>query len=263
MRIFVGFKLHRDISILREEDISIGKEMDPDLHFLPFLLNCYDESALEIALRLADSVKKSGITAELTGWTADTDAVEYFLRTLRALGFSPTVRYNTGTADIRFNQETVARAASDYLNAHPHDLILFGKEAPYANTGLLPAYVAELLGVPIVSNIIEIKSADTDSVTVIQREGGTIRELSVGMPCVLTVGNAVVSKLRVPTIRDRKAVQEAETSVKDFVISEKPQTPPALSVIPRKRSVYIPSGKGADAVEDVWKNALHERFDQC
>ena len=60
MNILVCFKAVPDIELLRDEDWEIDENLQVDTSFLKRDLNSYDESALEIALRLLDGSEKAG-----------------------------------------------------------------------------------------------------------------------------------------------------------------------------------------------------------
>ena len=90
MRLLVSFKLCPDLELLKKEDIIVTEEMGIDTHFLPNIINCYDESALELVLRLRDKIKEGVV--ELSAFTVGGKQTELTLKGLRALGFLHTVR---------------------------------------------------------------------------------------------------------------------------------------------------------------------------
>ncbi len=263
MKLLVAFKLIPDFDKLQTEDIVIREEVQVDLHFLPNLLNCYDESALELALRLRDGFAEQGGTLELTAFTAGGQQAELTLQTLKALGYLHTVRAPAEEEVLRFAPLLVARTLATFLAEFPQDLVLLGREAPVGNSAMVPALVSELAGIPLVANVVDLLSLEEGAVRVRLAAGQHIYEEKIALPCVLSVGNAVISKLRVPTLKDRLRHKGACVETFPLMQPAEPTEGPTLvrlSLPNRRRQGYVSPSKGETALEDVLHTSLAERL---
>ena len=86
-----------------------------------------------------------------------------------------------------------------------------GNQAAPGNNGLTPKILAEKLGVLLLENVIDlhVKEDGELEVTTEEEDGVYVQEISV--PAILSIGNAVISKLRVPTLKARMASKEKES----------------------------------------------------
>lgn len=263
MNIFVAFKVYPDLDKLNQNDLIIQNSKEVDLRFLPNTLNCYDESGLELGLRLRDQYAQGGDTPELTAFTVGGEQAELTLNTLKALGYAHTVRAEYNDDDLRFRPDLVADTLSSYLEAHQQQVVILGKEAPLGNSGCVPQLVAVRTGYPLVSNVIHILNIKDDAVVVQVSDGLKIIEQKILLPCILSIGNALVSKLRVPTLRDRMkhrgennesyAVSPGNNRVRAQLIN--------LSAPNRRRDGYISTLGGQKALEEILRVSLKESLE--
>lgn len=262
MRLLVSFKICPDLELLREEDIILTEEMGIDTHFLPNIINCYDESALELALRLRDKTKEFPV--EISAFTAGNKQAELTLKSLRALGFVHTVRAEDEKGSASFSPETVAETLAAYIKECPQDCLLLGKEAPNGNHGIMAGLVAEKIKYPLIGPIIDIIFIDQESVTVLVSDEGRIRKQIVSLPCVLCVGNAVISKLRAATLRERMKVSktESESISLAYPDHEYIAAPKEVNPMIAKRVCYQSQRDGSEAVRDILENGLQKVLEQ-
>lgn len=262
MRLLVAFKICPDLELLREDDIILTEEMGIDTHFLPNIINCYDESALELALRLRDKTEKYPI--ELSAFTVGDERTELTLKGLRALGFAHTVRAKDEEKNTNFTPEIVAETMTAYIRQNPQDCILIGKEAPVGNHGVMAQLVAEKTGCPLIGPVVDLLSANQNDVTVLVSNEGNIQKQTVKVPCVLEIGNAVISKLRVATLRERMKVSKSES---EYVTLSFPEDtymarPMELNPIIAKRAGYQSQKYGDEAIEEILDNGLQKVLEQ-
>ncbi len=119
-----------------------GRALDPE--GIKWVLAGYDESAVEQALLLRESVPQSRVRAMAFG---PAPRAEEVLRSCLALGCD-VAQWLEHPADRRPDPVQSARALAVGLGKHPADLILAGKQAGDDEEGLLPGALAELLGLP-------------------------------------------------------------------------------------------------------------------
>lgn len=261
MRLLVSFKLCPNLELLKEEDIIVTEEMGIDTHFLPNIINCYDESALELALRLRDKTKENFI--ELSAFTVGNEQTELTLKGLRALGFTHTVRAEA-EKEIDFSPELVAETMAAYVKENPQDCILTGREAPVGNHGVMARLAAEKLGCPSVGPVIDLLETDGKSVTVLVSDEGRIQKQTIKLPCVLSVGNAVISKLRVATLRERMKVSKTESEYVSLAYPEHKRMakPEKINPAAAKRICYQTQKSGKEAIQDVLQSGLKKVLEQ-
>jgi len=134
--VWVCFKVVPDFNHVLEEDWQdFGP--DTDVGYAKHSVNCFDESALEIALRLKDEQN-----VHLGAMTLALKLHRSVERQLFAAGFDEVVRIDT---QVEFAPEVTGRLLANELRKRKPDLVLMGQQAGYADTGLVPYYVADAL----------------------------------------------------------------------------------------------------------------------
>lgn len=210
MNLLVCFKIYSDLTKIKLDDLEISKEMGVDTHFLPNTINCFDESSLEFAIRLSEknsSIKKSALTI-------CKEAANPTLNSLLALGYEDVVRIKAEEENLRFNPENVANNIVNYITLNHQDIILIGKESPLSNNAATAQLVSNKLDCPLISSVIDIKLKDDKSIYVQVENNNSIYEQEVKLPCVLSMGNAVITRLRMPTLRER--MKNKSRQIEDF-----------------------------------------------
>jgi electron transfer flavoprotein beta subunit len=112
---------------------------------IPRLMNAYDEQAIEAALRIRDSGVECTITAVSAG--PDQRAI---LKHAASLGADEIVSLQAETSSM--DCMGVAALLSAYVrHSGGGGLLLFGRQASDDDQGVVPALVAEALGMPLVT----------------------------------------------------------------------------------------------------------------
>ena len=218
MRIVVGFKVAPDFEALREADWArVAAAEGPQgraeaVRFVRRVIGVFDEAALELALRLRDARAERGLTTELAAFSVGGREAGPFLETLRALGFACS-RVDPGEAgadeDLDFEPAATAALVAACAQRLGGDVLLLGERGGPGGSGTVPFLAAEALRWPCLAGLTEVEPADGDRLRVtFTGDDGPLRGVVVP-PCVLAVGNAVVSMLRVPTLKQRLAVRDA------------------------------------------------------
>jgi electron transfer flavoprotein alpha/beta subunit len=209
MNILVCCKIIPDLDRLSDLDWVIPDHGRIDTAFVRNMINPYDESALELALRLAGQGEGLGLSA-LTLGGAEADP---FLKSLLALRFDPVVRIET-RSDWRFCPEGIAAMIGAYvLDERPQDVLLLGRQAGEGDHGKTPLLVAELLGWPCITEVEGIEAAPGGRLRVTSAaDDGTLVQV-VRPPLVLAVGNVAGTVLRVPTLKSRMETSRRRVEV--------------------------------------------------
>jgi len=216
MRILVSFKVTPDFEALREADwvaAAGDAACGVQTRYVRRVLNCFDESALELALRLSDALAERGAATGLDALSIGGREAEPYLKTLLALGYERAARVDP-EADLDFAPAVVAALVAGYVRRVDHsDLVMLGCRSGPGDSGTVPFLIAEALGWPCLTQVIEVAPLANDRVRVACRVADGLLRVTLRPPCVLTVGNAVVSRLRVPTLPDRLARRDTRIDV--------------------------------------------------
>jgi len=249
MNILACFKTVPEVEMLTEEDWVIDKNLQIDTSFLKPTLNSYDESALEIALTLSDASDSAQVPVELTALTIDGSGADTILKTLNALPFTRVVRIDSH-ADLRFRPRAVASVLTQYVLEHaPQDILLLGRQTIIGENAKTHLLVAEMLGWPCITQAVRIELVDVNHVMVTsQTDDGQLRQ-RIQTPCVLSIGDAPNTYMRVPTLKDRLrcAKRPIETlAMRDFQLPDETEALIDLAVIRHKRAGILIEGKSPE-----------------
>ncbi len=258
MNLLVCFKIYSDLSKIKLEDLEISEEMGVDTHFLPNIINCFDESSLEFAIRLKEinsSIKTSALTICKM-------AANPTLKSLLSLGYDNVVRIKAEDEDIRFNPEIIANNIVDYINNKPQNLILIGNESPLSNNAATAQLVSSKLNYPLITSVIDIKIKDDTSIICQVENNNAIFSQEIKLPCVLSMGNAVISKLRMPTLRERMKNKSREIEDVDFIRSENFTfiQPEKIYKPERNRQGFVYETKDTEEIERIIESELIQRM---
>ena len=155
MRLLTCFKVVPDLEMLMEEDWQIN-DNQVDVSFVKTELNCFDESALELALRLSDASENWDNKVHLTGLSIGESQIDSYLRKLLALRFDQAVRIDTDE-DLRFAPRRIAALIASYVNQDPQDVLLLGRQSSVGDNAQTPLLLAEMLDWPCITQVINVE----------------------------------------------------------------------------------------------------------
>ncbi|MGI6151022.1 MAG: electron transfer flavoprotein subunit beta/FixA family protein [Christensenellales bacterium] len=208
IKILTAFKIIDDFDDVLPSDWEDLGSNPPDTSYCKRILNCFDEAALENALLLRDELIAAGQEVQHTALTVCPGYSEHILKNLPAIKFDRVCVIETD-ADLRFDPMATASIIADFVkNDGGFDLILAGKQAPPGNSGIVPFGVANLLGMDIITDVVELTFGHmqgTIRVTHALDEGICVQDAV--LPLVLTMGNTTRSYLRMPTLREKLATK--------------------------------------------------------
>ena len=265
LRIVVGFKVTPDYEALRAPDWARARGGPenrgapenghgpgaPETRYVRRVFNVFDEAALELALRLQDPRDEAGLQTSLAAFSVAGREADPFLQTLQALGFDGA-RVDPG-AGLDFAPRVTAAVIAAYLRRiGPPDLLLLGSRCGPGESGTVPFLVADELGLQCLTEVTEVQAASRGRLRVTFAVGGGLARATIAPPCVLAVGNAVVSMLRVPTLRDRLASRDRPLDVLtpdtlgvdvDAALAGEPAVLAGIETIDRGRAGTIVPGR--------------------
>lgn len=170
-----------------------------DLSSARKMIDTHDEASLEMALRLRDAAAKEGNEISLTALTVG-DCESRFAKGLFALGYETIVNIPCHE-DLTFRPERVAAAICNYVTAGAEiDVLLTGQQSSIGGNAATACLIAERLGIPCISNVIDMEYRGGTIRSTAQIDSG-FRSAVVSVPAVYSVGNAVHPYLRIATLQ--------------------------------------------------------------
>ena len=189
--------------MLLDEDWICDENLFIDTSYVKTIWNCFDESALEMMLKLSDLSEGFDVFYKLQALTIGNNKCESFLKTLYALGYDKAVRIDYND-DTRFKPEFIAGLITKYVNKkNDVDMIVMGRQTSDGSNEKTPLLTAEYLHWSCITQVINIEPVDEKSIKVTSQCDEGILTQIVSTPCVLSIGNVANSYLRVPTLKDR------------------------------------------------------------
>ena len=190
-----------------ETRIKIGAdEKSIDEAGVKFVLNPYDEYAVEEALQLKDKAGGGEVVVVALGTAASQETI----RTALAMGADRGVLLETDTVSL--DPAASAKALAAELDGDGYDLILFGKLAIDDYSQAVGTMVAEWLGMASVSAIAHLEIVDGKGRAEREVEGG-VEVVEFELPAVLTADKGL-NEPRYPALRGIMMAKKKPLDVK-------------------------------------------------
>ncbi len=223
-----------------------GKGIDPS--GVKFVLNPYDEIALEAAMQQKEAAGSGTVTAICLG----PEEAKETLRTALAMGADEAILLKAeGSPDGL----AVARALADELRGREYDLLLFGKQAIDDDNMQVPAMVAELLELPCVTVVVGLEFEPGSCVATREVEGGH-EVVELELPAVLAAQKGLCEP-RYPSLKGIMAAKRKPLEEKEVQLAE-----PAVSLLSlREPPAGVEGevvGEGAEAVPELVRKLREE-----
>ena len=239
--------------------VKIGS--DPraiDTTGITWIVSPYDEFALEEALRIKE---KRGGSPEVVAVTMGPERAKEALRSCLAMGADRAVHVNDPALEVA-DTLVAAQALAAVVRMEQPTLVLAGRQAIDDDMGATGAQVAEVLGWPCLSWIMEEAIAeDGKSIRVGRQVEGGLEVFELPLPCVVTAQKGM-NEPRYPTLKGimgakKKEIKEVKAA--DIGIAAEA---PVLSVVkleslPPRPPGRIIQGEPADAAKELVR-ALRE-----
>jgi electron transfer flavoprotein beta subunit len=174
--------------------------MDPDKLYITDVdsiarINPYDETALEAALRIKDKNRAQVVILTLGPVIAETE-----LRRCFAMGADDMCQIDTEADPDSWQKSLILAKAVKEIGA---DIVLCGKESLDKQNGTTGAFVAQHLGLPFVSAILDLKISNNRAEVRRLAGRGAHEVFECGLPAVFSVDMGQYEP-RVPTYTAKK-----------------------------------------------------------
>lgn len=215
---------------------------------LAWRMNEYDEYAVEQAVQLKEQVKDADITVLCIGG----DQVKETMKKALAMGCDRGAHIADDEAGTR-EAFQIAGIIAEFAKDKEFDLIFTGMQSQDRGSGQVGILVAEMLGLPSVSTIVEF--AYDGGVVEVRREleGGVRAGVKVTTPMVATcqLGLNTPRYPTLPNIMKAKKKELLSTAVADLLKVESLEETEKIAFPEKKGGGEILEGDVADLVDKV------------
>jgi electron transfer flavoprotein beta subunit len=219
-----------------------------DTSGVKYVINPYDEFALEEALVLREKSGEGTVTAITVGG----DDARETLRSALAMGADEGLLLR---AEGSWDGLAVARALADEIASREYDLVLFGKQAIDDDGMQVPAMVAQLLSLPCATVVVDLEVTDGVARAKREIEGGH-EIVEFDLPGVVAAQKGL-NEPRYPSLKGIMAAKRKPLEEKDIQMSEPMIELVSLTAPPARPEPQI-VGEGADAVPELVRRLREE-----
>ena len=248
MKILVPIKQVPDTAT----QVKIGA--DPkgiDTTGITWVVSPYDEYAVEEALR----IKEKRGQGEVVAVTLGPERAKEALRSCLAMGADRALHLNDPAWE-NADSLTVARSLAAVIKQEAPQLVLFGRQAIDDDMGAVPAQVADLLGWPCASWIMEETiSDDGKSVRAGRQVEGALEVFTIPLPCVLSAQKGL-NEPRYPTLKGimgakKKEIKDVKAADLGLAAAGAQLLVVTLEALPPRPPGRIIPGEPAQAVKEL------------
>jgi electron transfer flavoprotein beta subunit len=190
-----------------------GDEKSIDKNGVSFIINPYDEYAVEEALKTKESLGGEVVAISIGG-----DEVKETIRKALAMGADSGVFLKK---EGYFDSIATARALADEIKTQEADLVFLGKQSIDYDSGIVGQLLAELLGYNSVSVVVDLKIEGNNIRAEREIEGG--REVvETTLPAIITAQKGLneprYASLKGIMQAKRKTIEEKEANTGDSYV---------------------------------------------
>ena len=217
MEIIVCFRAVQDMSFAKDENWSTDPEICLDGYF-GRVFDQYDESALEMALRIRNLLADKGRPCRLRAITLENFDDSRLYERLFALGYDSVERICLEQDDhvpaLRYVPIDRGQIIANHLSgAKDAQLILCGIQGGICGSRLTGISLSRFLGLPCLFNVSEVSVDNGGNLVAQIHSEGFIISGKLRTPSVLLIGNTENSLLRVPTLKAKLAARDKNAKV--------------------------------------------------
>ncbi len=214
---------------------------------IKFILNPYDELAVEQAVRL-----KEANGGEVTVISLGPDRITTAMRTALAMGADKAIRLK---AERHPDDPLVtAKALAQVLKEGNYDLIFLGKQAIDDDHNQMPSILGSLLDMPAATVVIKME-INGDKITVEREVEGGHEILEMNMPAIIGAQRGL-NEPRYPALKGIMRAKKIQIEEREIPLDDEKLTVESYMYPPPKNPGKI-VGDSADAVPELLR-LLHE-----
>jgi len=204
LKILTAVKKVVDVELnMRVKDGAIVEEG------LQYVINAWDESAVEASVQLKES--KGAETALVSVGGGDNSEI---IRRCYAMGIEKGIHIDDPALD-NADSSVFARTLQKVYEKGDYDLVITGKQAQDTDSGQTGILLAEYLGLPCVSNVIGIEVLDERHIKVSRSGDAGTEIVEMELPAVITV-DVSINEPRLPQMRGIMTAKKKSVEEMDF-----------------------------------------------
>lgn len=213
MNILVVFKVENEIDSVTENEWNDIQDNRVDISYSRRILNCFDEAALETALCIADVFRRDEKPVHLTALTIikkDED-ISTFVKNLYAVHYDEVVKIICCEEDLAFQPRLSSGLIKAFIDnsERKYDAIMLGGQNSLSDSRELPLLLAEDLGLPCVSQVMDL-TVEKHGLLVTSKVDSGIKHERLVTSAVFSFGNAVHAYLRISALREKMAARQRQ-----------------------------------------------------
>ncbi|MBN1635408.1 MAG: electron transfer flavoprotein subunit beta/FixA family protein [Deltaproteobacteria bacterium] len=150
---------------------------------IKWVMGPYDEFAVEEALQQKEKFKAGTVSIVSLGPDRAIEAI----RTGLAMGADSAVHINDSAFYDKADPYATAAVLAAAVKNLEYDIVFLGKQAIDDDSGQVPAILAEMLGIPVITQVLKLEvEADKSKATVTREVEGGHAIIDVTLPAVLS-----------------------------------------------------------------------------
>jgi len=184
---------------------------------LKWVINPYDEFAIEEAIKTKELWVKTGQQAEIVGVCLGPTAASKALRDAFAVGVDRGIHV-VDNAKVATDPRSISAALAEACKTENFNIIFAGKQAVDSDTHAVAVMVAERIKFPHIAIVSKCEFEGTTHVKVERDVEGGMKDIyKVKLPCLLTA-NKGLNKMRLASLPGIRAAAKKE--IKEMPISD-------------------------------------------
>jgi electron transfer flavoprotein beta subunit len=225
---------------------------------IKWVINPYDEFAVEEAIRQKEKMNAGAVTIVSLG----PDRTIESIRTALAMGADNAIHINDGGYYDKADPFATAAVLAAAIKGLTYDAVFLGKQAVDDDASQVPAMLGELLGIPVVTQVLKFEvAADKSKATVNREIEGGHMVVEVPLPAVFSAQKGL-NEPRYASLPGIMKAKKKPVDVKNAAglgVSSGPMTViKEMSLPPARQAGKIITGDDAKAKAAALAKALHE-----
>jgi electron transfer flavoprotein beta subunit len=225
---------------------------------IKWVINPYDEFAVEEAIRQKEKMNAGAVTIVSLG----PDRAIESIRTALAMGADNAIHINDGGYYDKADPFATAAVLAAAIKGLSYDAVFLGKQAVDDDASQVPAMLGELLGIPVVTQVLKFEvAADKSKATVNREIEGGHMVTEVPLPAVFSAQKGL-NEPRYASLPGIMKAKKKPVDVKNAAglsVSSGPMTViKEMSLPPARQAGKIITGDDAKAKAAALAKALHE-----
>ncbi len=226
------------------------KEAKVDEAALKYIINPYDEFAIEEAIKTKEKWVQEGQTVEIVGISLGPKSASKSLRDAFAVGVDRGVLVVDEEKKLQ-DARSISQALAVVCRDEAFHFLLSGKQAVDSDGHAVGVMLAERLGIPHVSVVSKVEIESINSMKVERDVDGGMKDVyRIGFPCLITA-NKGLNKMRLASLPGIRAAAKKE--IKELALSDLNAglRPEAWALPAERGQVKIIQGQPADQAREL------------